>query len=74
MHEYDRYKCLHVGHSYPRANYSFEGVEIKNARAEKDLSVTAGCTLDSSHQCAKAASATYKVFNVINRTYVHKTQ
>ena len=47
-------KCirLHVGHSYPSVNYSIGGVEIKNVKAEKDLCVTIGCTMDSSLQCA----------------------
>ena len=50
-----------MGHSYPGVNYSIGGVEIKNVKAEKDLGVTIGCTIDSSLQCAKVVSTANKV-------------
>ena len=52
----DKCKCLHLGHSYHRINYSIGVAEIKNVKAEKYLHVTIGCTLDSSLHCAKAVS------------------
>ena len=60
--------------SYPSLNYSIGGVEIKNAKAEKDLGFAMGCVLDSSLQCAKVVSTANKVSSVIKRTYVHKSQ
>ena len=63
-----------MGHSYPSVNYSIGGVEIKNVKADKDIGVTIGCTLDSNHQCAKVIGTANKVVSVIKRTYVHKSQ
>ena len=65
----DKCKHLHVGHRYPSGNYSISGFEIKNVKAEKDLGVTIGCTIDSSLQCAKVISTANKVLGVIKRTF-----
>ena len=70
----DKCKCLHLEHTYPRANYNIGGVKIKNVKAEKDLGVTIGSTLDSSLQCAKVVSTANKVLSVTRRTYVYKNQ
>ena len=64
---------LHVGHSCPCVNYSIGGVEIKNFKAESELGVTMGCTMDSSLQCAKVICTANKVLCVIKRTYVYKS-
>ena len=42
-------KCLHV-EQLPSVSYSIGGVEIKNVKAEADLGVNIGYTLDSSLQ------------------------
>ena len=60
--------------SYHSVNYSIGGVEIKNVEAEKDLGVTMGGALNSRLQCAKVLIAANKVFSVIKRTYVYKSQ
>ena len=62
-------KCSTVTH---RANYGISAVQIKNAKAEKDLRVTRGSKLDSSLQCSKVVSTANKVLSVINRTYVYQ--
>ena len=65
---------MHVGHSYPSLNYSIGDVEIKNVEVEKDLSVTIGCSLDSSLQCAKVVGTGNGALSVIKKTYVHNSQ
>ena len=51
----DKLRRLHVGHIFPSVNCSVDGVEIKNIKAEEDLGVTIGCTIDSSLQCVKSS-------------------
>ena len=61
-------------YSYSSVNYSIDGDEIKNVKAENDLGVTIGCTIDPSLQCAKVVSTANKVLGFTKRTYVHKSQ
>ena len=60
--------------SYRSVGYSISGAQKKNVKAVKDSSVTIGCALDSSLQCAKVVSTANKVLSVIERTYVYERQ
>ena len=57
----DKCSRLHVGHSYQSFNYSIGGVEIRYVKAEQDLGVSMGYTINSSLQRAKMVSTANKV-------------
>ncbi len=65
---------MHIGTNNDNVKYLMNGVELSVINTETDLGVIISNDLKPSNQCSKVVKTANKLFGLIGRTFVHKSE
>ena len=68
----DKYKCLHIGRSNGKSDYTIQNAVLNTTAKEKDIGVTIQADLKVSEQCGIAARKGNQLLGMIRRNITYR--